>query len=552
MSSAAFARCGQIFWLASLLLLVACRTDGRKAPSTADLDKIYPPARGGQLRNAIGADASNLIPFIGADSASQEIAGNIFNSLLKYDRNLALKGDLAQDWHISPDGLSITFTLRPNLRWADGKPLTSADVKYSFDTITDPQTHTPYGSDYALVKSLETPDSRTVVVHYKERFAPALSTWAGLSILPAHILKGQDINNTPFSRQPVGSSYYQLSRWIAGQRIVLKDNPLSTGGRPLISALNYRIMPDPATQFLELSAGQLDQMGLTPVQYTRVFPARADLRALYNTYKYLGNNYTYLGFNLKRAPFNDRRVRLAINYAINKEELIKGVQLGQAIAIAAPFKPGSPWYPRDLQPYVYDPQKARALLAEAGWVDHNGDGILDKNGRPFRLDIVTNNANESRQLAATLIQRRLKDIGIDVHIRLVEWASFLSQFINTGNFDAVILGWSLSLDPDQFSIWHSSQQGPGKFNFIGYSNPKVDRLLEAGRREMNPQRRAVIYQEFARQLQADSPIVYLYAPYSLVAVHKRVRGIIPAPAGIGYNIEDWYIPRPLQNISIQR
>ncbi|MEK8090081.1 peptide-binding protein [Thermithiobacillus plumbiphilus] len=548
-------RQGVLSWpsLLVLMLLSGCQAQDNGPGSTpASLDEPFPPARGGQLRNAVGADASNLIPFIGADSASHEIAGYLFNSLLKYDRNLELEGDLAQNWRISPDGLSITFTLRPDLRWADGKPLTSADVKYTFQTIIDPKTHTPYGSDYTLVKSLETPDARTVVVHYKERFAPALSTWAGLSILPAHILKGQDINATPFSRQPVGSSYYRLGNWVPGQRITLKDNPLSTGGRPLISAINYRIMPDPAAQFLELSAGSLDQMSLTPVQYTRVFPAREDLRARYNTYKYLGNNYTYLGFNLKRPPFNDRRVRLAINYAIDKQELIDGVQLGQGLVIAAPFKPGTPWYPRDLQPYPYDPRKARALLAEAGWIDHDGDGVLDRNGRPFHLEIVTNNANESRQLAATLIQRRLKEVGIDVQIRLVEWASFLSQFINTSNFDAVILGWSLSLDPDQYSIWHSSEQGPGKFNFIGYSNPKVDQLLEAGRREMDPQRRAIIYQNFARELHKDAPMVYLFAPYSLVAVHKRVRGIEPAPAGIGYNIEDWYIPRPLQNISIQR
>ena len=249
-----------------------------------------------------------------------------------------------------------------------------------------------------------------------------------------------------------------------------------------------------------------------------------------------------MGFNLKHKPFDDIRVRQAINYAIDKQELIDGVLLGLGEPVASPYKPGTRWSNPALKPYPYDPAKAKALLKAAGFVDTNGDGILEKDGKPFSFEILT--TNKERETSAVLIQRRLKDVGIQVNVRMLEWASFLGRFIEPREFDAVILGWGLGLDPDQYSIWHSSQQGAKQFNFVGYNNPKVDQLLEQGRLELDPDKRQKIYHEFAKTLLEDSPIVYLSAGYGLTAVHKRVEGIDnPAPsAGIGHNTQEWYIP----------
>lgn len=225
--------------------------------------------------------------------------------------------------------------------------------------------------------------------------------------------------------------------------------------------------------------------------------------------------------------------------------------LGQGEPVSSPYKPGTRWSNPNLRPYPYDPAKARALLREAGYEDHDGDGILDRDGKPLAFEILTNQ-NKQREMSAVLIQRRLKEIGIAVNIRVLEWASFIGRFIKTGEFDAVVLGWSLSLDPDQYSIWHSSQQAPGQFNFIGYSNPEVDRLLEQGRLELDTEKRMKIYHQFAKVLLDDSPVVYLYAGYGLSAIHKRVKGIAdPAPpAGIGYNSYEWYIPEQLRRTEI--
>lgn len=527
------------------LSLIAC---SKPAPiPEINYSKTYAPESGGTLIDAMTGEPSSLIYMIAGESASAAITANIFNKLLKYDKNLDLEGELAKSWKVSEDKKTITFKLKPDLKWADGKPLTSADVLFTWRLVTDEKTQSPYASDYQLVKKAEAPDALTFSVTYNQAYAPALDSWAGLQILPKHLLEGKDLHSTAFARHPVGSNYYKLDSWVTGENLKLSRNPTSVLGQANIDHLVTRIIPDNSAQFLELMADNIDSMNLDPIKYSRIIPARPELKKKLNLYKELGNSYTYLGFNLKHKPFDDKRVRQAINYAIDKQEIIDGVLLGLGEPVASPYKPGTRWSNPALKPYPYNKAKAIALLKEAGFTKTNSDGILERDGKPLSFEILTNQ-NKEREKTAVLIQRRLKDIGIDVKIRSIEWASFISRFIKTGDFDAVILGWGLGLDPDQYSIWHSSQQKPGQFNFIGYNNPTVDHLLEAGRLEMNSDKRMKIYHEFARVLLDDSPIVYLSAGYGLMAINKRVYGIdSPAPpAGIGYNSEKWYIPKPLR------
>ena len=528
-------------------MIISC---SKKESQFIEYKDNYSSEKGGLLVNAMVGEPSNLIAMIAGDSASSAIAGNIFNSLIKYDEKLNHAPELAKSWEISEDQKTITFTLKDNIFWADGIALTSEDVLFTWQLVTNPKTRTPYASDYLLVKEASAPNPYTFKVTYGETYAPAIDTWASLHILPKHILKDEDINSTFFSRKPTGSSYYQLDKWISGQQVSLTTNKKSSQGAPQIEQLISRIIPDTSSQFLELTADNIDLMSINPIQYERVFPARQDLLEKINLYKELGNGYTYLGFNLKKAPFDDVNVRRAINYAIDKNEVIKGVLLGLGEPISSPYKPGTRWNNPNLQPYPYDPNKAVKLLQNAGY-EKNKNGYFEKDGKVLGFEILTNQ-NKQREMTAVLVQRRLKEIGIDVSIRVLEWASFINRFIKTGDFNAVVLGWSLSLDPDQFNIWHSSQQGPGQFNFIGYENAKVDRLLEEGRKELNVNKREIIYHKFSEQLLSDSPIVYLYAGYGLSAVNKRVQGIKnpSPPAGIYHNSYEWFIPGTLRRNEI--
>ncbi|OIO68371.1 MAG: peptide-binding protein [Zetaproteobacteria bacterium CG1_02_53_45] len=534
--------------------IVACSEQGQNSESSEDfLAQSYTdtPARGDRLIEASIGDATNLIPMIAGDASSHAIAGQLYLSLLKYDKELNLVGQLARSWQVSSDNKTITFQLRPELRWSDGKPFTSADCAFTVKLMQDEKTQSAYKADYMLVTDIKTPDPQTFIVHYDEPFSPALSSWSSLAILPEHVFKGENIMDTKLSRQPqVTIGPYRLAQWQPQQSILMRANETYFDGPVWITERLTRIIPDHATQFLELTAGRLDSVGLSPMQYTRLFDTKASLKNNYNRYKYLDFVYTYLGFNLQRKPFDNQKVREAIAYAIDRQEILDGVQLGLGETIASPYKPGTYWVNDKLKPRPFDPQKARALLAEAGWTDSDGDGLIDKDGKALSFTVLTNNGNKQRSDAATIMQQRLKSVGITINIRLVEWSAFIQNFINKRDFDAVILGWSLSPDPDQYTIWHSSQTGPRQFNFLTYKNATVDVALDTARRTFDRKVRKQQYDIMQEEIYKDVPMVFLFAPYSLPVMHKRFHGIKPAPAGIGYNSEHWYVPQALQKYRI--
>ena len=536
-----------------LLLLPSCSTQESNTPDTTPASEAADavPAHGDRLVDASIGDASNLIPMIAGDASSHAIAGQLYLSLLKYDRNLNLTGQLAESWEISEDQLAITFKLRKGVKWTDGKPFTSADCAFTLSLIQDDHTQSAYKSDYAKVVRFETPDDYTFTVFYSEPYSPALSTWSSLSILPKHIFEHEDIMNTKLSRAPQATiGPYRLADWQGQQSILLRANPNYYDGDVWITERMTRIIPDPATQFLELSAGNIDSMGLTPTQYRRLFDTKESLKRDYKRYKYLNFVYTYLGFNLTRKPFDDPRVRQALAFAVDRQELVDGVLLGLGEAIATPYKPGTYWVNDKLKPRPYSVEKAKLLLAEAGWKDSDGDGVLDKDGRPFKFTILTNNGNKQRADTATIIQQRLKTVGVHIDVRLVEWSAFIENFINKRNFEAVLLGWSLSPDPDQYSIWHSSQTGARQFNFLTYKNDKVDEALVAATRTFDKAERKKFYDIVQEEIYNDVPMIFLYAPYSLPAIHKRIHGIDPAPAGIGHNSEKWFVPDSMQKYQV--
>jgi len=527
-----------IFWCA--LVLAGCQA-GQQQPQPQAGNGA--PAYGDTLVEGTIGEASTLLPILASDSASHSVAGHIYNGLIKYDKDLRLVADLAESFTVAADGLTITFRLRRNVRWHDGTPFTARDVLYTYRVIIDPKTPTAYSEDFKQVASVVAPDPFTVVVRYRTPFAPALASW-GTAMLPAHLLEGQDITKSPLARRPVGTGPFRFKEWVAGQKIVLEANPDYFEGRPYLDRYVYRVIPDTSTMYMELKAGGVDLMGLTPVQYARQTDT-SRFRGAFNKYRYPSNSYLYLGYNLRHPLFKDVRIRRAMTAAINKEELIQGVLFGMGQKAHGPIVPGRWAHHGAVKDIPYDPAYARQLLAEAGWRPGQ-DGILHKEGKPLRFTILTNQGNQQRLMTAQIIQQRLLQVGIDVRIRVVEWAAFLKEFIDKGNFEAVLLAWMTSQDPDMYDIWHSSKTKPGELNFIGYNNPEVDRLLGEGRSTFDLEQRKRAYFRIQEILAEEQPYTFLYVPDALPVVSARIRGIEPAPAGIGHNLIKWYVPKQEQ------
>jgi len=519
--------------------------------SVDGLKDIYEPSYGDTLVVGTIGEPSILIPMLAGDSASHDVAGLIFNGLVKYDTDLSLTGDLAESWDVSEDGLVITFHLRKGVRWTDGIEFTADDVMFGYKTIIDEKTPTPYKEDFLQVDSAEVIDKYTFRVRYKKPFAPALSSWGNLVVLPRHILQGKDITKVDFGRTPVGTGPFRLKEWRPGQEVILDSNHDYFEGRPYLDRYIYKVIPDPATLFLELQVGDIDMMGLTPLQYTKQ-TENEYFRKNFQKFRYPVFSYTYLGFNLKHPWFKDRRVRQAIAYGIDKQEIVDVVLFGLGKPATGPYVPDTWPYNPNVRTYEYNPDKAMKLLKEAGWSDTDGDGILDKDGRRFEFTILTNMGNRLRINAATIIQWRLSKIGIKVHIRTLEWSTFINEFIDKRRFEAVILGWNIGPDPDQFDIWHSSKTGEKEFNFVSYSNPEVDELLEKGRRTFDINKRKRIYYRLQEILAEDLPYVFLYVPDAIPILHARFKGIKPSPIGITYNIHKWYVPGRLQRHTIEQ
>ncbi len=506
------------------------------------------PAYGDTFIEATIGDIAGLIPNITSDGASHEVGNMVYDGLVKADKDLNYVGAMAESWQFSPDCLQLTWKLKRDIKWHDGHPFTAEDVMFTYQAMINPKTPTAYKEDFLAVKHAEIVDPYTFRVTYTRPLAKAVQSWS-MWMLPKHLLEKYvadgKLKESPENSRPVGTGPYRFQEWKSGEKVVLVSNHNYYAGRPYLGRIVYRVIPNQGTIFLELKAKGVDLASLTAIQYSRQteYPA---FRKAYRKYRYPSSAYTYFGFNLKDPRFADRRVRQAFAHAINKQELIEGVLMGLAREATGPIRPGTWAYTDKVARYEYSPEKAKALLAEAGFKD-NGDGLLrDKDGKPFSFTIRTNQGNEERKKVAEIIQQRLAAIGVTTEIQVIEWASFIKEFIKKKRFEAVVLGWGVGTDPDQYGVWHSSQMGPDQLNQISYANPEVDRLLEDGRASCHQQERVKYYHRFQEVLAEDQPLVFLYFRDALPVVSARVQGVEPAPSGIFYNFIQWYVPKQVQ------
>ncbi|HSS65422.1 MAG TPA: ABC transporter substrate-binding protein, partial [Gammaproteobacteria bacterium] len=389
----------------------------------------------------------------------------------------------------------IEFRLRRNVRFHDGHPLTSEDVRFTYEAIMEPKNLSPRTSDFEPIKSVEAVEPHLVRVTYKRLFSPAVNVWT-IGILPAHLLKPEliareaedrglvgaaaesfGLRDSSFNRSPVGTGPFRFVEWQGDELIKLTRNDDYWDGPAIYRDYYFRIIPDPLTKELEFRAGAIDSYQLQPFQVTRF-----ETSPRYRTLSGLGSGYTYIGYNNRLPLFSDARVRRALGMAINVDEIIRYVMYGEGERTTGPYPKKTDWYDEGIAPLPYDPEGALRLLESLGW-RKNEQGLLEKDGEIFEFNLITNHGNLIRKAILSVAQNSWKRIGVKVNTQVFEWAVFLEDFVNPGRFDAVILGWLMGVDPDLYQIWHSSQSGRNQLNFVGYKSADADRIIEALRRE---------------------------------------------------------------------
>jgi ABC-type transport system substrate-binding protein len=411
----------------------------------------------------------------------------------------------------------VVFHLRKNVRWHDGAPFTSRDAAFTYRAIMDDATASPRKPDFDLILKVETPDDHTFRVTYRKPYSPALESWM-ISLLPSHLLEGKPQSwwTQNFNRTPVGTGAFRFAEWKTNEFIRVERNPdFFDAPAPWMDGIVYRFMPDQLTLRLAFETRQVDFWSAEPWTVNAfVNDPRFDV------FTSPTSSYTYIGWNLKRPLFQDPLVRRALAHAVDVPSMVRFILYGHGLQSTGLFTPQMWFFNPDIKPFAYDLEKARALLSEAGWMP-GADGILQKNGERFSFTLITNNGNEVRRDIATLTQDGLKQLGIEVKVELYEWAVFLKNHINKGNFDAMVLGWSLGNGYDQFQIWHSSQANPEQLNVVGYKSDKADRLLDDIRQEYNREKIINMAGDLQRTIYEDQPYLFLYVPEGTSVMWKN-------------------------------
>jgi ABC-type transport system substrate-binding protein len=437
----------------------------------------------------------------------------------------------------------IVFNLRRGVRFHDGHAFTAQDVQFTYEAIMNPKNLSPRTSDFEPIKNIEILDPHTVRVIYKRLYSPAITAWT-IGILPEHLLNDRALEremtirglsesaraafgmrDSTFNRHPIGTGPFRFVEWRSDEFIHLQRNDDHWEGPPEYKEIYVRIIPDLLTQEMEFRTGAIDYYGALPHQV-----ARYKQDDTYQSFSSLGFGYSYIGYNNRHPLFADKRVRRALGMAINVDEIITYLLYGEGERVTGPYPKNTEWYDQTIAPLPYDPEGARRLLAEVGWTP-NAQGWLEKDGKIFEFNLITNSGNPLRKNIMTIVQNSWKKIGVKCNTQYFEWAVFLQDFINTGSFDATVLGWSMGIDPDLYQIFHSSQAGPQQLNFVGYNNPVADDLIVRIRQEYDRDRQRELAHQLHRIIAEDQPYTFLYAALSTRVLDKKIVIVEREPDG---------------------
>lgn len=484
------------------------------------------------------SDPIDFNPCLSKDSASSDINQFLFDGLYTRDWNSKIIPSMASAMpKVSADNKTITIPLKKNIKWHDGKPFTSADVKFSIEFMLNKKANSPRYTNYELISSVETPDAYTVVLKMSKVDSAIIPALAQNYIIPKHIWANVDpltARESEYNKTKViGSGAYKFVEWNKSERVVLEANAAYYGGAPKMKKVVYTITPNQAVAMVKAETGEA-----TMVQVPESDIARMQKNTKLNISIYDRPAFDCIQYNLKSPFFADLKVRQAIAHAINKQNIVKGIYKGIASPAESSYHPKLSNFNPNVPKMTYDPTLSKKLLDEAGW-KVGKDGIRVKDGKQFKFVLLTNKGNIMREKLLVEVQRQLKPLGIAVEPRILEWNTFLAKYVDVGKFDATIGGYSTDLDGDQTAFYYS-ERVKGVFNKGGYSNPKMDQLLDGARATLDPIKQKQMYAEVQMIAANDQPFTFLVYRKNALAINKNVKNVkIVDLLGFNSSISKW-------------
>ncbi len=513
---------------------------------------------------------------------------------------------LAKDWEISADGLTYVIHLRRGALWhpytdpktgtqVPSKEVTAGDFLFWWETVQNPNVPCdPQRSYFELVESFTAPDPYTLKIVWKEPYHMAKSMTLGLSPYPRHYYRplpedelddkewAEEFIASPRNQWMIGCGPYRIEEWERGRHLTLVRFEAYHGPKPALKTVVLREIKDDEIALNEFRKDKIDRLGLLPVQWERQtrppefylvtedldraseaarafdllkaqgqLPPECPADYKYEKYQYLSSFYMYIGYNLRRPLFRDRQVRVALTHLVDRERILREVYKNLGTITTGPFLKQNPYYDHSVKPYPFDPEKAKQMLAEAGWTDTDGDGILDHDldgdgtREPFEFNFMTISSSANQRKYATMVKEDMKRAGIAVNIKPLDWANYL-QRLEEWAFDVCSLGWSggaLESDPNQ--IWHSRFADKKKSsNHVGYKSEEADALIDRGRRTLDIEKRIEMFRRFHRLLHRDQPYTFLFVRPALVAQSRRYRNVRIYKTGM--NTKLMWVPGTLQ------
>lgn len=523
--------------------------------------------QGGSLTRPISADTANLNYLINNDAYASEFYSLCNSSLAErnYAKPEIFQPMLAEKWTVSKDRKSYHIKLKDNVYWQSYTDpetnkevppvkVTAHDFKFFTDVVRNKDVNASalrvYYQDLDEIKVI---DDLNMTVSWKSPKYGNLSATLTMMPLPRHFycdrdgkFDGKKFNNDhKRNRMIVGCGAYRFVKWDKNSRLVFERNEeywgKDYGIMPPLKTLVYEFIQHPNTRYQALLAGKIDQSALTPEQWTLKTATNEFEKANLRKYRHLSSSYFYIGYNLRNPLFQDKYVRQALTMLVDRDRIIRDIYKNEAEIVIGPFSPNSAYYDKSIKPFPYDVERAKKLLAECGWRDIDGDGILEKDGRKFVFSILAVASHPIQEKMLPLIKESMAKAGIDMKIQTIEWSVYV-QRLQTRDFEVCTLGWSSPIDPEPYQLWHSSQADiEGSSNHISFKNKKADELIEKLQVTFDMDERIRIAREFQQLIHDEQPYTFLVNPYALNALSERYHNFRQFPLGAPSDI--WYLPQ---------